>query len=264
MTTLRLLRLYIRLLGAHMRSLLEYENDFWIMMAGTVLMQVVNVAFLSAIFAKVPAINGWSFWAVVAMFAMVAIAEGVGSLFFEGMWNLAWQINQADLDYMLVRPYPIVLQVSSMQIGINGLSNIVTGGIMLGAALTHIDAHWTPARVVLGIVVLLSAIVIKVAINLATNAASFWMQSPSPLFAFAVHQAGDLARFPLSVYPLALKATLGFALPFAFVSFFPVSYILGHGSAWVGLLTPLVAVYCVAVAAWVFKRGLRRYESAGS
>src|SRR3954453_4246395 len=103
---MRVLRLYRRLLGAHLRSLLEYESDFWIMMAGTGVMQVVNVVFLAAIFAKVPAINGWNFWAVVAMFGLVAIAEGVGSLFFEGMWNLAWQINQGDLDYMMVRPYP--------------------------------------------------------------------------------------------------------------------------------------------------------------
>jgi ABC-2 type transport system permease protein len=261
---MRVVRLYVRLLGAHLRSLLEYEGDFWVMMAGTVLMQVVNVAFLSAIFAKVPAINGWSFWAVVAMFAMVAIAEGVGSLFFEGMWRLSWLINQGDLDYMMVRPYPIVLQVSSVQIGINGLSNIVTGGLMLGFALSHVDVAWSVGRVLLGVLVLLSAVVIKVSINLATNAVSFWMQSPSPLFAMAVHQVGDLARFPLSVYPLALKAALGFALPFAFVSFFPVSYLLGHGSSWVGLLTPLVAVYCVLVSWWIFSRGLRRYESAGN
>jgi ABC-2 type transport system permease protein len=90
------------------------------------------------------------------------------------------------------------------------------------------------------------------------------MQSPSPLFAFAVHQVGDLARFPLSVYPVALKAALGFALPFAFVSFFPITFLLGGGTAWVGLLTPLVAAYCLGVAWLVFSRGLRRYESAGN
>jgi ABC-2 type transport system permease protein len=258
-------RLYIRFLGAHLRSLLEYEADFWIMMVGTVLMQVVNIAFLSAIFAKVPTLHGWSFWAVVAMFAMVAIAEGVGSLFFEGMWRLAWQINQGELDYMLVRPYPVVLQVSSSQIGINGLSNIVTGGLMLGAALSHLDIRWSVGRVALGLVVFGSAVVIKVSINLATNSVSFWLSSPSPMFAMAVHQVGDLARFPLSVYPWALKATLGFALPFAFVSFFPVSFLVDSGrSAWIGLLTPLVAVYCLGVARLVFSRGLRRYESAGN
>ncbi|GAA3451996.1 ABC transporter permease [Dactylosporangium matsuzakiense] len=261
---MRIVRLYVRLLGAHLRSLLEYEGDFWIMMAGTLVMQVVNVVFLSAIFAKVPAINGWTFWAVVAMFGMVAVAEGVGSLFFEGMWSLSWQINQGEIDYKLVRPYPVVLQVSSTSIGIHGLTNIVTGGLMLGFAVFHLSVPWTPLRILLALVILLSAIAVKVAVNLATNSAAFWMQSPSPLFAMAVHQAGDLARFPLSVYPWALRAALGFALPFAFVSFFPVAFLLGSGQAWVGLLTPLVAAYSVLVAAWIFNRGLRRYESAGN
>ncbi|MFI5910701.1 ABC transporter permease [Dactylosporangium sp. NPDC051541] len=261
---MRIMRLYVRLLGAHLRSLLEYEGDFWVVMAGTVIMQAVNVAFLSAIFAKVPAINGWTFWAVVAMFGMVAVAEGVGSLFFEGMWNLSWQINQGEIDYKLVRPYPVVLQVSASNIGINGLSNIVSGGLMLGFAVAHLPVPWTPLRVGLALGILLSAIAVKVAVNLATNAAAFWMQSPSPLFAFAVHQAGDLARFPLSVYPWALRAALGFAVPFAFVSFFPVAFLLDTGQAWIGLLTPAVAAYAVLMAAWIFNRGLRRYESAGN
>jgi viologen exporter family transport system permease protein len=259
------MRLYLRLLGAHFRSLLEYEADFWILAVATVLMQVVNIVFLSALFAKVPAINGWSFWAVVMMFGAVALAEGVGSLFFEGTWNLAWQINRGELDYFLVRPYPVILQSSSYAVGINGLSNIVVGSIMIATALAHVDVAWTPWRVVLGLLLLISAVTIKVAINLATNAASFWSGNPSPLFAFAVHQAGDLARFPLSIYPRALKAVLGVALPFAFISFFPVAFLLDTGpSGWVGLLTPLVAVYCAIAAAIIFRRGLRRYESAGN
>jgi ABC-2 type transport system permease protein len=125
---------------------------------------------------------------VCARSCAVPKLAGVGSLFFEGMWHLAWQINQGELDYLLVRPYPVVLQVSSSQIGINGLSNIVTGGLMLGAALSHMDVEWSVGRVLLGIVVCGSAVVIKVSINLATNAVSFWLSSPSPLFAMAVHQ----------------------------------------------------------------------------
>ena len=259
------MRIYCRLLGAHLRALLEYEADFWILAAATVLMQVVNIVFLAALFAKVPSLNGWTFWAVVMMFGAVAVAEGVGSLFFEGMWRLAWQINMGELDYFLVRPYPVVLQSSSALIGINGLSNIVVGALMIGAALAHLDIAWSPWRAVVAVVLLISAIVIKVSINLATNAVSFWLSSPSPLFAFAVHQVGDLARFPLSIYPFALKAALGFVLPFAFISFFPAAYLLDQGSTpWVGLLTPLVAVYCATLALAIYKRGLSRYESSGT
>ncbi|WP_433294685.1 ABC transporter permease [Actinoplanes sp. CA-030573] len=262
---MRTARLYLRLLGAHFRSLLEYEADFLILATATVLMQVVNIVFLAALFAKVPEINGWTFWSVVMMFGAVALAEGVGSLFFDGMWSLAWQINRGDLDYFLVRPYPVALQSSSTNVGINGLSNILVGGLMIGAGLAHSDVVWSPWRVTAGVLLLISAVVIKVSINLATNAASFWLASPSPLFAFALHQVGDLARFPLSIYPFALKAVLGFALPFAFISFFPIAYVLDSGgSKWLGLLTPLVAAYCAGAAALIFRRGLRRYESAGN
>jgi ABC-2 type transport system permease protein len=258
-------RLYFRLLGAHFRSMMEYEADFVILVVATVLMQVVNVVFLAALFAKVPHLNGWTFWSVVMMFGIVALAEGVGSLFFDGMWNLAWQINKGDLDYYLVRPYPVALQSSSAWVGINGLSNIITGALMVGVGLAHSPVDWTPWRAALGVLLLISSIVIKVSINLATNSASFWLSSPSPMFAFAMHQVGDLARFPLSIYPVALKAVLGLALPFAFISFFPIAYLLDTGSSrWVGLLTPLVAAYCCGMAILIFQRGLRRYESAGN
>jgi ABC-2 type transport system permease protein len=265
MTVLRVVRLYFRLLGLHLRAMLEYKSDFWIMAGATILMQVVNVVFLSAIFARIPTLNGWSFWAVVAMFALVAIAEGVGSFFFEGTWRVAEAINTGSLDYLLVRPYPVVLQVTSAEVGVNGLANITTGGIMLGAALSNMDIQWSLPRTLLAVVLLASTVAIRVGINLATNSVSFWLSSPSPLFAMAVHQVGELARFPLSIYPLALKAILGFVLPFAFISTFPVSFLTDTGSmAWLGLLTPLVAAYCVTVALVIFSRGMRRYESAGN
>jgi ABC-2 type transport system permease protein len=58
---LRVIRLYFRFLGAHLRAILEYQADFWVMALATVLIQVVSLVFLSAVFAKVPNHNGWSF-----------------------------------------------------------------------------------------------------------------------------------------------------------------------------------------------------------
>jgi ABC-2 type transport system permease protein len=258
-------RLYLRLLGLHLRAILQYESDFVVMAGATVLMQVVNLTFLSAIFATVPTLRGWPFWGVVAMFGLAAVAEGIGSFFFEGTWRLAGAINAGILDYLLVRPYPVVLQVTGGEVGLNGLTNVVTGGAMLAVALSHLSGDWTVPRVLIGIVLLVSAVAIKVAVNLATNSISFWQSSPSPLFAISIHQVSDLARWPLGIFPLALKAVLGLVIPFAFVSVFPVGFLLDRGTApWLGLLTPLVAGYCVALALWVFSRGLRRYESAGN
>ena len=79
-----------------------------------------------------------------------------------------------------------------------------------------------------------------------------------------VHQLGEFAKYPITIYSLAVKALIVVAIPFAFISFFPTAFIFGVGGVVdQGLLTPLVAVYCVLMAVWLFNIGLRRYESTG-
>lgn len=261
----RIIRLYRRQLGAHLRAALQYEADFWILIGAAALMQVVGVVFLGAIFAKIPRLNGWTFWEVIIVYAMVSVTEGVGSMFFEGTWRLAWKINKGELDYLLVRPFPVTLQVMSSDVGLNGIGNIVVGSILLGLGVAHSDIHWSAGKVLLGIVLFISALVIKVAISLATNAFSFWVPGPYSVVGFGIHQVGELARYPITIYAVGVRLAVSVLVPFAFVSFFPVSVVLGRGgSARLGLLTPAVAVYCVLAARWSFRRGLRRYDGAGN
>jgi ABC-2 type transport system permease protein len=258
-------RLYLRLLGTHLRASLEYEADFWIMAAGAAMTQVAGFAFIAAVFSRVPTINGWTFWTVVVLFGMVGFSEGITNLFFEGMWSMAQLKHEGALDYLLVRPYPVVLQVLSSTVGLNGLGNVLTGGALLAAGAARAGVDWSPATAAFSVVLLVSAVALRAGIILTCCAATFWLPGPTSIFAFSVHQIGDLTRYPLAIYPTGLKAVLSVALPFAFVSFFPVTLLTGDGAArWIGLLTPLVAAYCLTVAAVVFRRGLLRYESAGS
>ncbi|GAA0794368.1 ABC transporter permease [Spirilliplanes yamanashiensis] len=262
---LRTIRLYLRLLGTHLRASLEYEADFWLMALGAAMTQVAGFVFIAAVFLRVPDINGWTFWTVALLFGMVGFSEGVINLFFEGMWWLADLKHNGELDYLLVRPYPVALQALSSQVGLNGLGNLLTGGALIVAGLVNTDIDWSPATAVVAVLLFLGAMAARVGIMLACNATTFWLEGPTSMFAFAVHQVGDLARYPLAIYPVVLKGLLGVVLPFAFVSFFPVSWLTGEGgTGWLGLLTPLVGVYCVVLAAWVFRRGLTRYESAGN
>lgn len=260
----RQLWLYRRCLGAHLRSTMEYEKDFWVLSISAVLTQGIGLVFLSAIFASIPRFAGWDFWDVALVYSLVAFTEGVSVLLAQGSWNLAWTVNTGELDPLLVRPFSPVLQVMSSAIGMNGIGNVAVGGGLMVAALTHVDLDWTLPRALLGVVLLVGAVVTKIGLNLATNCVAFWLRSPFATFAFSMHTFGELARFPLAIYGVGVRVALTVALPYAFMSYFPAVAILGgHAWAWLGLLTPLVAAYTMAVGVWLFRRGLRRYESAG-
>jgi ABC-2 type transport system permease protein len=260
----RIFRLYLRLLGTHLRATLEYQADFWVMALGAAMTQVTAFVFIAVVFTRVPTLNGWSFWSVVLLFAMIGLSEGFVDLFFSGMWFLAPTVHRGDLDYLLVRPYPVILQILSAHIGLNGLGNVVTGGTLLVLGLARAGIAWSLGTAVLAVILLACALITRAAIMFTANAVSLFLQGPGVMVAVATHQVGELARYPLSVYPGVLKVVLAVAVPFAFVSIFPISTITGNGAAWVGLFTPLVAAYCVAMALLIFRRGVARYESTGS
>ncbi|MEU3116033.1 MULTISPECIES: ABC transporter permease [Micromonospora] len=260
----RALWLYRRLLGAQVRATLQYEADFWIMSLSAVLVQAVGVVFLWAIFRSIPEINGWQFWEVVLIYALVVVAEGLSVLVAQGAWTLAVTVNFGQLDAMLLRPYPPVLQVLSSAVGMNGLGNLVLGTGLLIAAVRHVDVSWNVGRVALGLLLVVAAAGVKIGLNLLTNCAAFWLRSPYSMFAFSMHSFGELARFPVTIYGLGVRITLTVVLPYAFMSFFPAAAVLAHGPArWLGLLTPVVAIYCLWIGTTVFRYGLSRYESSG-
>jgi ABC-2 type transport system permease protein len=256
--------MYRRLLAAHLRAVLEYRADALLTLGATALGQVTGLLFVVVVFSRVQALGGWSRWEVLCVCGMVMLAEGIGSLLFEGVWHLGGLVYLGLLDYLLVRPYPVVLQVAGAAVGFNGLGNVVLGAGLLTAAVGRLDVRWSFTTVPWALLLLASGVLVKLCVSLATNAVVFWLKSPSSSLAASVHVMGDLARYPLNVYGTGLRSLLT-VIPVAFVGFFPTAALLAKGRvSTVGALTPLVALGCAAVALLVFRAGMRRYESAGT
>jgi ABC-2 type transport system permease protein len=247
-----------------MKAILAYEADFVVMLFSAVIVQIAGFLFIWTIFQRIPTINGWSMWQVVMMYALIFVTEGVGSLFFEGTWRLSNLVYTGQFDQMLVRPLSPIVQVLANAVGFNGLGNIVTGLVLIVIGILNTPVQWTPGRLLMLVILVASAATIRVAINLGSAASAFWIKAPWSMVPMFVHQLGEFAKYPITIYSVAVQALIVIAVPFAFVSFFPTAFIFGV-EAWSiqGLLTPLVAIYSVVLAVWLFRVGLRRYESSG-
>ena len=260
----RLVYIYFRCLGQQMKAILAYEADFVVMLFSAVIVQIAGFLFIWTIFQRIPNINGWTMWQVVMMYALVFVTEGVGSLFFEGTWRLSELVYNGKFDQILVRPVSPIVQVLAGAVGFNGLGNIVTGLVLIVIGIVNTQVQWTPGRLLMLVILIASAATIRVAINLGSAASAFWIKAPWSMVPMFVHQLGEFAKYPITIYSVAVQALIVIAVPFAFVSFFPTAFIFGV-DAWSiqGFLTPLVAIYSVLMAVWLFNVGLRRYESTG-
>ncbi|WP_019636787.1 ABC transporter permease [Paenibacillus fonticola] len=261
----RILYLYWRLFSQQLKAMMEYSADFYIMIGAAVMTQVTGFLFLWVIFSRIPDIQGWQFWEVAFMYAAIYVSEGVGSLFFEGTWRMLRLVNLGELDRYLVRPVPVVLQIFCTGIGMNGLGNIIIGGTIIIMSLSHIHIVWSLQTVGMAIILFVSAMIIRVAINLAANCSAFWIRNSGNAFPIMIHNLGEFAKYPITIFSLGLQLFISIVVPFAFVSFVPAAAMFGKESwSYLGWFSPLVAVYCCGVALLLLRIGLRRYESAGN
>ncbi|WP_438432183.1 ABC transporter permease [Gorillibacterium sp. sgz500922] len=261
----RSLFLYRRLFSAQLRAILEYQADFLILLIAAALQQLLGFVFLWVVFERIPDINGWGFWEVAFIYAMIFFTEGVGSLFFEGTWRIGRLVNMGELDRYLVRPLSPVLQIFTTGIGMNGAGNILLGLVIMIQAGVHSHLDWTAGKAALGLLLIVCAIVIRVSINLAANCAGFWIKNAGNSFPLMIHNLSDFAKYPLTIFAAGFKVLIALVVPFAFVSFFPAAYLFDKdGWKWIALGAPAVAAYCIALAFLILRIGLRKYESVGN
>jgi ABC-2 type transport system permease protein len=256
--------IYRRLIIQQLKAILEYQSDFWITLAAGTFSLSLGFVFLWVIYQNIPEINGWQFWEIVFLYAMIYFTEGIGSAFFDGIWTIGFMVNRGEFDRILVRPIPPLTQVLGSRVGMNGYGNLILGGVLIVQSLRHTQIEWSLGKAGFALLLLISATVVRACINIVANSASFWMKANNNALAFMAHTAADFAKYPLDVFPQAVKAMICVAVPYAFVSFFPAVFIFGKGGWIIGALTPLAAVLCAAVATFIFYRGIKKYDSAGN
>ena len=86
------IRFYRRSLGAHVRAVLEYQSDFWLLVTAGLVTQSLGLIFLGAVFARVPTLNGWHFAEVVLIYGLAGLAQAVVPLVSDGIWTLGAHI----------------------------------------------------------------------------------------------------------------------------------------------------------------------------
>jgi ABC-2 type transport system permease protein len=253
---------YRRSIGAYLRSIAEYPADFWVMALSGTFWQIMLFAFLSILFDNVNAIAGWDYHEMLILAGFLATSWGSTALLWDGVWETGKLIIEGDMDYRITRPAPVLIQVASKHVGMQVFGEVTLGLVMItvGWIGAGISAVWIP----LALFLLACAAVIEASLLTMANAMNFWMKGRTPVVAFMLAELQNEAmRFPLTIFPAAVRIIFTFGLPLAFASFIPVQILTGKlDPLWLAA-PPAAALITAALAVLVFRAGVKAYDSAG-
>ena len=194
-------KIYRKMQEMNIKSLMYYRADFLMMTFFTLLSQVSNLAVIGIIYTNIPTVGGWSVWEILLLYGYLLFSEGWVNFFFQGSWKIAQMVNKSEIDRFLVRPLPAGMQMVASRIDFDGLNKMIIALGILSVGIKNCKINWTIIKILYFVVSLLTASMIRFCMIWMASCMSFWMQGPKNSLNYLVLSVGEMAKYPLIIYP---------------------------------------------------------------
>lgn len=222
---------------------------------------VVGVAVVALVAARFGGIGTWSGYHVLFLLAYSALCGGVVDVLFSfNVSMISRRIGRGQLDHALLQPHPMwrVLLTEGFS-PCSSAAGLVSALVLMAWAGPGVDVPvgWM-------LVNLAASVTVGLSYQFIWGSIAFW----APMGAEEVNsRTGSviwLRAYPLDAAGRGLRVLLLTALPTGLLAWFPARALLGLSSPWTLWATPAAAGVFAALAALVFRKGLRHYARTGS
>lgn len=266
-------RTYRMVSGMWIRSTLTYRASFALTLLSNLVVTFFDFVVILLMFGQVRALGGFSFPEVAFLYGTTATSFGLADLVMGSLPRMGKRVRDGSFDTFLLRPAPVLAQVAADRFGLRRLGRVTQGLIVLIWSLVLLAQSslvaWTPLKVLLVPVMLVSGAVIFGAVMVIGASVLFWAQDAAEVTNSFTYGGNNLLQFPPTIFAQDLVRGVVYVVPLAFVNWLPALYVLGRPApagvpAGAAFASPLVAGVCCAVAGWAWRTGLRAYRSTGS
>jgi ABC-2 type transport system permease protein len=261
--------IYARLVAARLRGQFAYRASFAIEVAAQAVVQATELAAIAILFSHVDALGGFSASEVVLVYAIAATGFGLADVTAGQLNELPNYIRTGTFDVILMRPLGTLPQMMVADIRLKRLGRTLFGLGALFYALAHNDIAWSPAKVALVVAAPIAGAVIFGSVWVVACALNFWLVEGQELANSVTYGSNAFTSYPVTVYSGWLRRIMAFVVPGAFVAYYPVLALLDRadplgGPAFLGWVSPLVALAAAVVAGLVWRFAVRHYRGTGS
>lgn len=250
-------------------TIMEYPSNILGWLISNPIQFILGFATIKFVVEQFGEINGWSYGQLAFLYGISVISHALSMIFFVQGWFMGFFVLEGDFDRFLTRPLSVLYQFFFTNINVFGFTDLIPGILVFMYGCVQTGFSFTGANVVGIIIMLIGATLIRGGIYILLGSTSFWTKSANDFGQFTQEIFDRTTMYPLSMYPQTMQLVFTFLIPAGWISFYPVSELLGIETAFssggMGVWITLGAgIFAMFTAGLVFKAGLRRYESAGN
>lgn len=258
------MKLYIKSIKMHFKSLLEYKQSFIIGFISQFLVFFTYYFIILALFDRFSNIKGFTLYEVLLCFSVIQFGYAVNEVFGRGIDRFDDLIINGSFDRLLLRPQNILLQVLCSKVDLVKVSRILQSIVVLVIALLNLNINLDIYKVITLVLMLISSIFIFFSIFLLMASYCFLTVQGLEVRNLFTDGGKHMAQYPIGIFKKGMVFVFTFIIPYAFVNYYPLLYILGKVDNKLYMLSPLVVFIFLVPAFLSFKFGMKKYTSVGS
>jgi ABC-2 type transport system permease protein len=263
------LKLYFGLIGASLRSQMQYKASFLLQVVGQFFITSIDFIAIVFLFGKFDNIKGWSLWEVGLLYGMTSVSFASAEILGRGFHVFDRMVRLGTFDRVLLRPAGVFVQILASQAELRKLGRFTQGLVVMIVAWYMLGLGLNPVKLGFLAVAVVSGMIFFTAILIVGATICFWSVQSTELPNIITYGGVEALSYPIPVYKAWFRNTLIFIIPLAFINYFPALYILDRPDPlglpyFMRFLFPLASalVLCVAIKFWNY--GVQHYTSTGS
>ena len=263
---MRYFKLYFTCIKRSMMSRLEYKRDSIISILAFLISNACSLCSIYFILQAIPSLKGYTPAEVGFFYGFSMLPIAIDHLFSDEFWLVAFRrVQLGDMDRHFLRPVPVIFQMFAETFQPDGFGEVIVGIAMIVICGLNLQVPVSfGAILVLCIGAIFGAIIIT-SFKIAISSLAFIFKRSGPLLQI-IYNFTIYAKYPIAIYPYAIRFILIFIFPFGLFISLPVDTLL-YGTYNPYLLSLIIVGASIAfftLATFIWTLCARRYESTGS
>ena len=258
------MKLYFEFLKMHFKSILEYKKSFIIGFVSQFFVFFTYYFIILALFSRFNNIKGFNVYEVLLCFAIIQMGYAINQVFARGIDKFDTLIINGEFDRLLLRPKNLLLQSIMWEIDFVKISRIVQSIVILFISLYNLNIDLNICKVVTLILMIISSIAIFFSLFLLMASYCFYTVQGLEIRNLFTDGSKHLAQYPIGIIKKEIMTFFTIIIPFGFVNYYPLLYLLGRTNNILYMFSPLIVFIYVIPSLLSFKLGIKRYTSVGS
>ena len=259
------MHLYWKYMKMVFRCQLQYRVSFSLTMIAQMLIPFTVFAGMLLLFQRFHLLGSWSVNEVMLCFAVIHMAFALSECFARGFDMFSQVVSQGEFDRVMVRPRGTILQVLGARFEFTRIGRLFLAIVVMVVALNQLSITWNPLKVLTLVLMVSCGTLVFAGIFMMAATLCFWTLQGLEVMNIFTDGGREMAQYPLDIYKKEITRFFTFVIPFGTVNYLPLRFLLDRpGSAPWQAFVPLLALLFLVPCVLLWKKGVRRYQSAGS